>query len=631
VRTPRPLLLRLLAWAASGFGFGALAWGAWTVRRDAAVQGWSWQGLDWLVLDLFARRVAWKAGAAAALVCVVVCGALSWTGRRRSEGGSPRRTALGGVADALGHPLVGAALVVLALLGPRVLARATQPTPPERAPNLLFVLVDTWRADHAGFLGYERPVTPALDRLVERGVVFERAEAQAGWTKPSVATLFTGLLPSKHHAVSQPLPETPVRGTNLPPAMTTFVEVLRARGWDTGMWSNNPNILPQRGFGQGAAHFADYFYHPDRAPDFDPGIAERMLPDVKRWLEDERDASRPFCAYVHVMDPHYPYTAPPEFRGRFDRSGSDFQLLGPVIEEYRCGERDLASVTPEMLQRLVDAYDEEILSVDHVLGPFLADVLERWPDTVVVLCGDHGEEFLEHGQFGHAHSLYEELTHVPLVIWAPGLASDRIATQVRLMDVFPTVLELTGNADAIAPAVQGASLLPVIRREETADRLAPAESGGDERPAWQWRAISDGRWKLLRREEDLPTRAPIVPLSPADRDEPRPWSRLFDVVADPGELRSLHAEHAAEVDRLFEAMRAHGWYVPPEEVLRFAPRTTLGVDGNLELLKDLGYADAASIDRTRRSSEAPGRAAQVDQVQREGAGGTEERETGQQP
>lgn len=572
--------VRVCAWSASGCGLGALGAGVVEAVRTERLHGWIGEDASWLVLDHLARHPAPGAGVVGALVGFVV-GVVSVVvlagGQPAAESGAKapaRRFTLG-----LDRPLVALALLALALLGPRLVAAALRPDPAPGAPHVLFVLVDTWRADHAGFLGYERDVTPELDRLVRSGIVFERVEAQAGWTKPSVATLLTGLMPSKHGAVSEPLPP-PARGTDLVPGVTTLFEVLRARGWDTAMWSNNPHVLPSRGFGQGAGAFFDYIHHPDRTFQHDPGVAARLLSDVTQWLAEERDPSRPFCAYVHLFDPHAPYAAPPEFRGRFARGAPD------------------STATKQRVQRMIDAYDEEILAVDHALGPFLQSVLEEHPDTVVVLCSDHGEEFLDHGGYGHAHTLYEELTRVPLVLWGPDLAGGRVATQVRLMDVYPTLLELSGNADAIAPKVQGASLLAVIRGDETGHRLAPAESGGDGAPARQWRAIGDGRLKLVRREADRPpptaTASTEGARGPEEGDETPPWIRLFDLEHDPGENHSLHLERASEAALLFERMRERGWYVPPERLLELAPGTRTESDRDLQLLRDLGYVGSDS-------------------------------------
>ncbi len=581
----RPRLIRSLLAALTGGSLAILAFGLWRTWHEVGVQGWVRDGFGWLGLDHWSRQLSWKAGGVGALATFVVVAATQLVGERTRFARCARR------AGALvGHPLSVVSAGCAAFLLPTLVARATQPAARPESPNVLFVLVDTWRADHAGFLGYERDVSPNLDRLVTSGLVFENTQSSSSWTKPSVATLFTGLMPSKHRAISQPVLGLSVRGTILPPGVTTFVEILRSKGWDTAMWSNNPNILPERGFAQGAGHFVDYFYHPDRTKTFDPGRAERMLPDVRAWLADERDEERPFCAYVHIMDPHYPYVAPEPFRGTFDSSGADFQLLGPVIDEYRSGERNLADITSADLQRIVDIYDEELLYVDHWLGPFLAEVLAEHPNTIVILSGDHGEEFLEHGQLGHGHSLYQELTHVPLVIWAPGLEPGRVAQQVRLMDVFPTLLELAGFADETPAEAQGSSLLPLARGEETDHRLAPMETGGDERPPWHWRALSDGRFKVIRRENDLPTKRPVPSLAPWDQSEPRPTWRMFDLEADPGETIDLYLERSEQARDLFAELARAGWYAPPEMILRLRARAGDAKQDNQELLRALGYA-----------------------------------------
>ena len=574
--------LQLLPAALSVFALAALGAGLVLAWREADLQRWDELGLDWLALECWTRQSAWLPGVLAAGAFL----ALAIVTERVRRG--LLALLVRGACRFLAHPAVALVLVFAWAGLPRFSAARFRPEPPPGAPNVLFVLVDTWRADHAGFLGYERDVSPRLDDFVRSGVVFERAIAQSSWTKPSVATLFTGLLPSKHHAISQPLPDLATRGSSLPPPATTFVEVLGAKGWETAMWSSNPNITPVRGFAQGANYFKDYFHDPARTED--SGRIDEILSDVRRWFAEERDPSRPFCAYVHVMDAHYPYDPPAPFRGKFDPSSAfDRELTGTLIKEYMEGDRAWPDLSPEELRHWIDRYDEELLFVDHEIGAFLAEIRAQHPDTVIVLSGDHGEEFLEHGRLGHSHSLYEEIVHVPLVLWSPRLAPARVATQVRLMDVFPTLLDLTDLQDSLPPEVQGETLLPVIEGRETADRWAPMESGGDEKPAWQWRGISDGRRKLLRREKDLAQRAPVPPLWDGEGYAEKPRAFLFDLAADAGERSDVASERPDDVRELFETMRARGWYVPPEELLQIrAVRTDIGAEDAREL-DALGY------------------------------------------
>ena len=547
--------------ALTTFALALVAAGVGRAWREAALQGWEALGLPWLAVESFARERAWLPALAAA---ILVGTAMLAAWRVPALARFCRSLRLEG----LGHPLCVALALLVAFVLPGVAVRGTRPEPARQAPNVLFILIDTWRADHAGFLGYERDVSPALDRLAAEGVVFERAMAQSSWTKPSVATLLTGLLPSKHHAVSQAIPETPVRAFRLNPRLTTFVELLYGRGWQTAMWSDNPNITPPVGFAQGAEHFRDYFHEPCSGSAAHPGSCGELpevLADVDAWLRDERDEERPFCLYVHVMDAHYPFDPPAEFRGRFDAHPSDLQLSGPVVHDYMTGKRSEAKLTPERLRSLVDRYDEELLAVDQRLGPFLERMRREHPNTVIVLSGDHGEEFFEHGNLGHSHALWQELVHVPLVVWAPGLEPERVSTQVRLMDVCPTLLDLVGLERAL-PDMQGESLRAVIDGREGADRPAPMEVGGDQKPCWQWRGLIDGTHKLLRREADLPTLHPIPELLAEDAGE-RPLWHLYDLERDPAERVNLAEEHGERARELFALLTGRGWYVAPEALL----------------------------------------------------------------
>jgi arylsulfatase A-like enzyme len=582
VARPGPRPARAFGAAATASALALLAGAAWQAWREAALQGWDAHGLTWLALERFAlARPLVPALATGGLVLLIALAA-----RRMSTAARLYRATR---LELFGHPLCALAALGTALLLPGVVVRGTRPAPARQAPSVVVVVVDTWRADHAGFLGYARPVSPALDRLAESGVVFERAMAQSSWTKPSVATLLTGLVPARHRAVSQSIAEAPVRGFRLAPRLTTLIEVLHGRGWQTAMWSDNPNITPPTGFAQGAEHFRDYFHEPCHPEGC--GRIDEMLADVETWLAEERDPARPFCLYVHVMDAHYPFEPPPGYRGTFDRSPSDLQLSGPVVHDYMTGQRSEANLTPARLASLVDRYDEELLAIDQQLGPFLERLRRAHPNTVIVLAGDHGEEFHEHGNLGHGHALWQELVHVPLVILTRTLDPARVATQVRLMDVAPTLLELVGLPDAL-PGAQGESLLPVIAGLEREDRLAPMEVGGDQKPCWQWRGASDGTTKVLRREADLPTRHPVPPL--ADEDAlARPYWHLYDLAADPTERENLARNRAADARALFDRLEHEGWYVAPGKLLGW-PATSPVLDPALAReLAELGYGGGA--------------------------------------
>lgn len=567
--------------------------------READAQEWGPLGYDWLRLDLWSR--AWEIKEALAGAALTLAIALLAERLVNSRIVIARFIVWGQQLAA--KPISVLALAVVTFAVPPMVAAITRPAPPENAKNVVYVMVDTWRADHVGWLGYERPVTPKLDPLVRSGVVFERAVSASSWTKPSVATQLTGLLPSVHGAVSQPIGGVAVNGTMLPPGITTWIEVLRAGGWETGMFSNNPNILPSHGFDQGAAHFVDYVNHPERAGDLqkegaiDPGRAERMLPDARAWIDQQADGGKRFAAYIHLMDPHYPFVAPAPFKGTFDKTGSEFQLDGVVCGEWIEGKMPREDIGPVELERIKAIYDEEILYTDHYVAPFIEGILRDYPDTVVVLISDHGEEFLEHGQIGHSQALYAELVNVPLVIWAPQLDAARIEWQVRSYDILPTLLELAGtkrSEDGLP--LFGESLVGM----QDGHRLALMEVGGDERPPWHWRGVSDGEWKMLKRLENRPEQTETwetIPVINSRESQGLPFSELYQVSTDRMEMQDRWSEDPArgrrlenaslqEIKSLYEQL-AEDWY-GTNHIFDFGTKSG-GLGADAERLKQLGY------------------------------------------
>jgi len=433
-------------------------------------------------------------------------------------------------------------------------------------PSFVVILVDTLRADHMQPYGYSRRTTPHVLAWSERGNVFEEAVAQASWTKPSVASLFTSLMPSVHNTGSGvagrrevaegvlstvPAPEGALlTGGTLPAGLVTVAEILREHGYRTAGFVANSLVSKRDGYGQG---FEIYETLDDR----------RITESARRYLAEHRDA--PFFLYLHYMAPHAPYDPPKEF--------DVFGAGSGLVDIFSSATKDSVNFTgkrvlaPEEVAGLVNQYDGEILFADsqiaHVLDAI--DGMGGPARTIVALTSDHGEEFLDHGMVWHESiHLYEELTRIPLIVRMPHQTEGaRIADPVMHIDLAPTFLALAG----IEPpaAMQGRSLAPLLRGEPLQARPAYSETvdWGEKQAIWR------GREKMI-----------------FDREEPR--IELFRLDDDPGERQDLANAapdlRAALLDSLNHARDRNGRHL-----------SRLGVSAvelepeQLERLRSLGY------------------------------------------
>jgi arylsulfatase A-like enzyme len=321
-------------------------------------------------------------------------------------------------------------------------------------PNVVLVSIDSLRADHLGCYGYGRATSPTLDRLADEGVLFENATSSTSWTLPAHASMFTGL-PNSAHGLDAP-------ARVLSPERATLAEALQARGYRTaGFWSG-PFLHPRFGLGQGFDHYVNcagfaFDSDPRRANDLahEDVTSPRLVEEVTRFLDDVGD--QPFFLFVHMWDVHYDYIPPPPYDTLFD---PDYD--GPV--DGRGVANALEDLAPRDLEHLIALYDGEIAWTDRHLGLMLErlDELGLAGDTVVLVTADHGEEFFEHGLFGHRKTLFEESIAVPLVVRAPGIGRRglRVAEPVGIVDLAPTILELAG----VPPLadVLGRSLVPLL-------------------------------------------------------------------------------------------------------------------------------------------------------------------------
>ncbi|MBX3247195.1 MAG: sulfatase [Myxococcales bacterium] len=358
------------------------------------------------------------------------------------------------------------------------------------AKHVVVLVIDTLRADALRpYAPRSRVETPALERFAREGVVFERAQSPENWTKPACASILTSLFPATHGAKND--------SSRLPQSALTLGEVFQQHGFRTGSFIANGYVSRAFGFDQGWDHYTNYIRE-QRNTD-----ASNVFREAGAWIAAQREADpdQRLFLYVQTIDPHVPYDPPDEHLRRYD-ARPDYD--GPLRNKRRSAQllEDAKRNPPRIVftdsdkTRLRALYDGEISDHDEHFGRFLERLreLEMLDDTIFVITSDHGEEFEDHGSWGHGHSIFQELIRVPLLVrWPAGArAGHRVPQVVSTMNVGPTVLEAAGLP---VPAVfEGRSMMGFLRGVP---------------PAGPWVAFSDFQenrrvirgmdWKLVLR------------------------------------------------------------------------------------------------------------------------------------
>jgi arylsulfatase A-like enzyme len=385
----------------------------------------------------------------------------------------------------------------------------------------------------------------------------------------------------------------------IPAGATTLAEQLRRSGYVTASFVTNPFAGQASGLDRGLDYLTEYqLIHRERGEDADRGTDSAALNKVLvEWLE--RHGDEPFFLYAHSSDPHAPHRPPAEFEAKFANPAEtaqfnrdymrlrDRRMYGGAVSISRADSLRKGVHPERFLRQAVERYDAEIAYNDSSLEQLAGKLkdLGILDNTLVIVLSDHGEEFWDHGWTGHGHSLYQELTRVPWLMWSPKLLTSpkRIGEPAQLMDLVPTLLDLL----KIQPSgiVQGQSLVPLLRGEKferkppvMTSRLAHpnAKPGGfvPENGTDAF-ALITREWKLIWRDQAQRAGLPEI--------------ELYDRRTDRAETSDVAAQYPKVLQRLKVEMDQ--WIEAQQQVRELA-----GVKGHTSLspaaivrLRSLGY------------------------------------------
>ena len=439
-----------------------------------------------------------------------------------------------------------------------------------RLPDIVFVVLCTFRYAHMGAAGYDRDTTPFLDSLGASGLFFENAVSASSWTKPAAASLLTGLTPNVHRMTDYygrekggtKVLEKRILGDDV----VTLAETLRDAGYATVARINNVHVSEHFNLTQGF----------DDAISNESLNAKTMVAELAR-VAREIPHDQPLFFFLMSRDPHVTFDPHYVWYERFNRADD----IVPR-EEYRTYTRALrkqvaeiadahGELSSELLRRYVDLYDAELAQQDDALAgiPVAMRAAGREDDAIYVITADHGERFYEHGYIGHGGRLDEASVHVPLIFSGPGLPREVLGTPptgrrevrvVRSIDVYPTLAAL---ANAASPeGLLGRNLLDP---NDTVARTAFASVDEVEH------LVRDGSYQLYRRRDGS--------------------IELYDLERDRGEREDLASERTAVRARL-QAL-VDDW-LERERGLRNSvaagERRPLPTEA-VEQLRDLGYVE----------------------------------------
>jgi arylsulfatase A-like enzyme len=428
-------------------------------------------------------------------------------------------------------------------------------------PNVTILLLDTLRADRLSCYGYQRPdgkkTSPVIDDLADQGVLFQWHYAAAPWTRPSVASMFSGLYPTSHGAF------LPTRA--LPGWTANMAEMFQGLGYRTAGFSSNANISAVWGFAQGFEEFwclddkelIDMSAWGDAANKLrrifkffhdTPDNAQIVNAQAFPWIERMQGSDRPVFTYVQYLDPHFPYHPVEDIINddlpNYDELVSRVESKTDTLQPFPFGSRDRPAA--DLIEGFGKLYDAEIAFMDREIGVMVDKLRSNGllgPDDWLIITSDHGEEFFEHEQWGHGQNLYQEVIRVPLIVIGPGVPNGRvIETPVSLVDLLPTLAQIVGDEDFLQKGAKQKTETGLI------DSVLP---GRTMQPLWATLDPEDPRHvysEKLRQPSSLALRMGDHKLvqvdykKAADESTVFQYDTLYDLAADPLETAGFFGE-----------------------------------------------------------------------------------------
>jgi arylsulfatase A-like enzyme len=347
--------------------------------------------------------------------------------------------------------------------------------------NIIFIIADCLRADHLSCYGYFRKTSPNIDDFARKSILFRQAISQAPTTLLSFSSFLTSQYVSTHGV------KTFVR--RLSDSMLTLPEILKIYNYKTAAFLGGPLLNPIYFLNQG---FDTYDYSDRLDYSFKTSFDKAL-----KWIEEKKEK---FFILIHGNDLHTPYVFPltskynKNYTGKLTKLPNTSRLYLSIYKQKILIE-DLLPVVlnKEDMQYTIDRYDEGINHIDELFGIFLRKIkqLNLLDKTIIIFIADHGEGLFDHDYFFHEFNLYDNTIRVPLLIWIPNYKANVISSQVQLIDLMPTILELVNIP--INDEAEGKSLVPLLTNKKSLELdkyiLTESSFGGI--------SIRTNRWKLI--------------------------------------------------------------------------------------------------------------------------------------